>query len=282
MAGETDLGALMPGGSGGGEAAGASSGGWTEFLKSPFFQGMAQQLAGGYSSGGVLRQIGPAVAKGMESQNLTNELQYQRQEADQARGDKLSEGAANRASHEKVAGIAADSRNEVAQTRTEGMLQRAALIHGPQNNQEMNIFSKARSDYFKKEKDNQLISKKSDQQITQEADAWAKEQLRGAREATGVRSQGQALPGEGAASTSAPPASGSPTAAPPGGAAQPAPAAQGTPAKPTWEQLKANPTVQKYLQSSAGRAAIKKERPELAKDVDMYEALLNSPQSPGM
>lgn len=240
----------------------ATGGTWQDFIKAnrPFLAGMGAQLMVG-SPGGVLSNIGAGVAKGNESQNLTEEMNYGRGQEERKFAAGQEEGDKNRASHEKVATISADSRRDVADVKTAGMLERAALIHGPQNNQEMNIYSKARTDYFKKEKDNQIISKKSDATINQEADAWAKEQLRGAREATGLRSQGQPLPSEGANlggpdSTSG---AGKPTTP-----TTPADKTT-TSSQPTWEEYSKQPGVMDALKDPAFKASLLAKRPDFKK-----------------
>lgn len=185
-------------------------GGWTSLLSDPVARSALlgfglQAMTGGWGNG--TQQLAAALGAGAQSAEGTGNAIRAQAVNNRDFQAKQEEGAANRASHEKIAEMGAASREEVgrirnegtiavAQERVAGMLERARLIHGPQNDKEMQIFAKARTDYMKKEKDNQLLSKKSDDQILTEADAYAKEQLRGAREAVGVRSQGSALPNE--------------------------------------------------------------------------------------
>jgi hypothetical protein len=234
-------------------------------------------MTGGYGNG--VQQLGAALGAGAQGAGGMDKIIYDRAQAEKEMSQKASEGAANRAQSETNARIAADSRMDVAEKRVEGMIQRAAMIHGPQNNQEMNIYSKAASDYMKKEKDNQLLSKKPDEQIKMEADAWAKSVLANARDASGVRSQGGALPtggpGDigGASSTG-----GALTGALPGQGGQGTP---GTPAKAS-----STPTLDTYLaekgagadqfrsliQTPQGQAQLLSLRPNLKPIIDEYNA----------
>lgn len=259
----------------------AGTGGtWQDFIKAnrPFLAGMGAQLMVG-SPGGVLSNIGAGVAKGNESQNMTEEMNYGRGVEERKFQAGQAEGEANRASHEKIATITGDSRAEVANIRGEYRAALAAATMKPQNSQEMTIYSKAAADYMKKEKDNQIISKKSDATISEEAKAWASKVLDDARSASGVRSQGAPLSTD--ASTSGVGTPDAPGAAPTGGSGQAASGDKGG-SKPTWDQIKDNPTIKNLMKSSAGIQAIKKERPDLAPFLDREEALLNAPQTPGM
>lgn len=265
MAGEVDLGSLMP--SAVGEATSGAGNTWQGLVSDPVSRAAMmsfglQLMTGGYGNG--LQQIGVAGGKAGEAAGRTAGALQEQGNLETARADKNQEGAANRASHEKVANIAGDSRSEVANIRSQAMLERANLIHGPQNDKEMQIFAKARSDYMKKEKDNQLISKKTDQQITMEADTWAKDQLRGAREAVGVRSQGAALPADG------PSGVGSATSGESGQSPILGKApleSKGAP-KPSWDQIKTNPRVQELIKTPMGRRQILNERPDLEAQIN--------------
>lgn len=261
-----DLGGMMPGGSppqGGGS--GAST--WQSLVNDPVSRSalisMGLQLMAGSHGGSPVQNLGLAIGAGAEGAGNTAKSIQSQQMADREFNAKQDEGEKNRASHEKIAQMGSDSRNEVAQIKTEGMLSRAALIHGPQNNQEMNIFSKARTDYMKKEKDNQIISKKSDQQILSEADAYAKEQLRGAREATGVRSQGAPLSSE----------AGNGVQAQPG--ASPGPAGTATqsqgPQKKSWDEYIKTPGVAEALKDPKFRQELIAAHPEYKSAIGMYE-----------
>lgn len=196
-----DLGGMMPGGSppqGGGS--GAST--WQSLVNDPVSRSalisMGLQLMAGSHGGSPVQNLGLAIGAGAEGAGNTAKAIQSQQINDRDFQAKQEEGDKNRASHEKIGQMGADSRNEVAQIRSEAMIQRAAMIHKPQNSQEMQIYSKAAGDYMKKEKDNQIISKKTDSQIQFEADAWGKSILDSARNSSGVRSMGAPLGGEGA------------------------------------------------------------------------------------
>lgn len=268
MAGE-DLGSLIPQGIG--DVASAAGNTWSSLVSDPdptkaaikqnaLISAGLQLMAGG--TGNTMQQFAQAGGKAAQSAGETVGAMQEAQRHTQAGADKKEASALDRKSHEEVARIGADSRQEVAQVKIEGMLERSRLIHGPQNDKEMQIYSKARSDFFKKEKDNQILSRKSDSQILAEADTYAKEQLRGARDATGVRSQGAPLESGGPAPISGAPGP-SPTPGQPGAGAQSAP-------KPTWDQIKSNPKIQELLQSAAGRKTLVRERPDLRDEIERH------------
>jgi len=255
---------------------------WGSFLSDPraragLISAGLQAMVGGYGNG--IQQLGAALGAGAQGAGGMDKIIYDREQAAKELAQKASEGAATRAQSETNARIAADSRNEVAQTRTEGMLQRAALIHGPQNNQEMNIYSKAAADYMKKEKDNQLLSKKPDEQIRVEADAWAKSVLANARDASGVRSQGGALPTGGPGDIGGASSTGGPQTGGPVG-----PGGQGTPAGPA--KASSTPTLDTYLnakgveadkfrsliQTPAGQQQLLQIKPDLKPIIDEFNA----------
>jgi hypothetical protein len=265
------------------QPAGGAGSDWGSFLSDP--RGRAalisfglQAMTGGYGNG--VQQLGAALGAGAQGAGGMDKIIYDRAQAEKEMSQKASEGAANRAQSETNARIAADSRNEVAQTRTEGMLQRAALIHGPQNNQEMNIYSKAAADYMKKEKDNQLLSKKPDEQIRAEADAWAKSVLANARDASGVRSQGGALPSDGPGDIGGASSTGGPqTGGPTGQGGQGTPGAPGNASsKPmTLDSLLAEKgpgpdQFRSLIQTPQGQAQLLALRPNIKPFIDEYNA----------
>ena len=267
---------------------------WDAALKDPVMKsallGFGMQLMTG-GRGSPVQRVGEALGAGASSAAGTAKSINDFQGEERARKDKLSEGAASRAQSETNARIGADSRQEVAQIRSEAMLQRAAMIGKPQNSQEMGIYSKAMADYMKKEKDNQILSRKSDQQIGLEADAWAKSVLDNARNATGVRSQGSPLPDAGDATSGGGPGPAGTTGSVTLGAGG-TPPAKGTaaPVKP------AAPSIQELIQSydsSKGAGAFRQSfaNSETRKglrargydtDVSLFERLWNLPSTQGV
>lgn len=264
---EQDLGAMVAGPQ-------QQGGGWTELLNDPVRKSALlsfglQAMTGGWGNG--TQQLAAALGAGASGAAGTAKSLQEQQAYEQQRTDKLGESAENRASREREAGLNRTSREEiaatqvagrleVAQERVKGMLERAQLIHGPQNDREMKLFSDARQKYWGKEKDNQLLSKKTDDQIRAEADAWAKEQLRQARDVVGNRSQGSPLPGEVPLEDIKP--SGQPKATP---------KAEGP--KPNLESLLSGAKgseVKALLGTIEGQKRILKDRPDLAGEVEEY------------
>ncbi len=119
MAGEAgsgggDLGAMMP------KEPNQPGNSWMDLLRSPFVQGAAQALASGNMTGGnTLREVLGSTAYGSQSEQLTEQNQYARKQEEQARQDKLSEGAANRKSMENRAEVSADARVNAANLRAD-------------------------------------------------------------------------------------------------------------------------------------------------------------------
>lgn len=292
MAGGFDLGALIPGGQEPAQQSNlgaripsepqAGGGTWTDLLKNidpNFLKSAGAQLMVG-SPGGLANQFGPAVAKGFEGENLSEQANHERAVQQQAVGLKEAEGEASRKSHEKIAQLGADNRMDVAELKVQGMLDRSRLIHGPQNNQEVKVIADAMNKFMTDPDNSTLLSRKTTEQKQELAKAYALSVLDTARQATGVRSQGAPLSSEGV--SSAPPASAgqAPAATIPPQKAGATP--QGTPTKPSWDQIKTNSQVQKLLQTEAGRKAIVKERPDLAPFVDRDSPERNHPVTPGM
>ncbi len=223
---QSNLGAKMP-------AAPASGGGsWTDLLKSVdpnFLKSAGAQLMVG-SPGGLMNQFGPAVAKGFEGENLSEQENHARATQQQAVGLKEAEGAANRASHEKIASESNDTKHLIAQEKIAGMIERAGLIHGPQGPAEMKMFLDAKNKYMHDEANRELLSRLSRAQQEEAASAYAKTSIQQAREASGVRSQGSPLgTGPEAGASSAPPASGTGAGAATVPGAKAPTAGQGTP-----------------------------------------------------
>lgn len=264
---------------------------WSKLLQDPVARSALlsfglQAMTGGWGNGA--QQMGQAIGAGATGAAGTAEAirQEAQRQSTEARADREAEaersnrrgiaqlGADSRA---EVAGIRAESGMAIAQERVAGMLERAKMIHGPNNDKEMKIYSDARTAYMKKEKDNQLLSRKSDEQIIAEADAWAKTQLRGAREETGVRSIGAPLPGGppaapgGVISPAAPGAGkpGAPVPTPGPGAAPSSPAQQ-----PSLDKLLSDPKngakLKEFLSTPDGQQRFIATYPQYRSLVDEY------------
>src|SRR6185436_1508742 len=113
---DPNLGAYIP--SAGNDPA-ATGGTWQEFIKAnrPFLAGLGQQLMAGGTTGSFLGDIGQGIAKGNESQNLTEEMNYNRGVEQRKFMAGQEEGEKNRKSHEKIAQLGADNRLEIAHTK---------------------------------------------------------------------------------------------------------------------------------------------------------------------
>ncbi len=249
MAGEAgsgggELGALMP------KEPNAPENSWMALLKSPFVQGAAQALASGNMSGGnTLREVLGSTPYGSQSEQLTEQNQYARKQAEQERSDKLSEGAANRASHEKVANIQSEGRITAKQIGADASMYRADLL-----------FNKAPAD--QKAKFLALAEKSvaatlgnislDDRTRTELVVKKAAEYYQAQQEMGGVK--------PGAASTSAPPSAGTASPAPSGGSAQTDTQTNGTPTPTIDNLLKSNnPMASQFrqdLSSAEGRKKI--------------------------
>lgn len=106
----------------------ATGGTWQDFVKAnrPFLAGMGAQLMVG-SPGNLLSNIGAGVAKGNESQNMTEEMNYERGVGQRKFVAGQEEGEKNRASHEKIAQTTADSREHAAEIRGRFSVDRANI-----------------------------------------------------------------------------------------------------------------------------------------------------------
>lgn len=220
--------------------------------------------------GNLLSEVGAAAGHAGEGVAKSQEaiLAQQNKEAAMAASEKdKSEDRKNRL---EVAKIGADSRQEVANIRSAAMLERAAMIRGPQTQKEFEHYIKTRDTFFKKEKDNQILSRKTDDQILTEAEAYAKEALRGAREAVGGGRPsplgGPDVPGVSSQN--------SPGAATGAGAAVSPPAGQAATGRigkkmPTRDELMADPAFVKALEDPKFVEALKKKRPDLFPGLEM-------------
>lgn len=262
-------------------------GGWTDLLNDPIKRSALlsfglQAMTGGWGNG--TQQMAAALGAGAQGASGTAEALQKQGEVERGHEFKqqqlaqtASEGEKNRQKSLEIARVGADSRQEVAQIRTEAMLQRAAMIHGPQNDKEMKIFADARTAYMKKEKDNQLLSRKSDAQIVQEADAWAKEQLRGARDAVGVRSQGSALPSSVNSQNSPGAGDQKPGGSQAPGAETPSTATEGITLDKLLADPAAGPKAAEDLKTPEGQQRLLKKFPMLGNDIYRYNAKKSTP-----
>lgn len=184
----------------------AGGGPWTSALADPAFRAAlfsmgTQMMVGGHGNMG--QQLGVALGKGGQAFSETRAAEN---EAGLAREQM--------ASRENIAGMQSDSREEVARLRTDAMLERTRMLHGPNNDKEAKWYLDQKLKYYQKEKDNQLLSKKTDAQIAMEAEAWAKQSLEearrngllkgGASEATSTGTGAAAKPGAGGTGAKAP------------------------------------------------------------------------------
>ncbi len=258
MAGEAgsgsgELGALMP------KEPNAPENSWMALLKSPFVQGAAQALASGNMTGGnALREVLGSTAYGSQSEQLTEQNQYARKQEEQARSDKLSENAANRASHEKIGKMAADSRLEVANARVAGMLERSAMIHGPRNDAEWKFLQGEKKRIAGTINATIGDLNVSSEQKEQMIEARAKESLAKAREQGlfgGARTNLGMGEGETSATPSATGTPGSPSPTP----EKAAPTAKGTPSKPTIDPIQEliNKVGEKQWQESVQKPEVR-------------------------
>lgn len=257
------------------------SGGWTDFLKDPINRsallsfGM-QAMTGGWGNG--TQQLAAAMGAGATGAAGTAHAMQLQTEADQARSDKLNEGAKGRASHEaiaegnrtsrqEIAGINAANRTEIEGLKNDARFARIAAIHGPNDAKEWTIYAAAKNRYLTTEKNQQLITRKSDEQITTEAETYAKETLRGMRAAT--------LKGD-ATSINSPPDGAAPTGGVPATGAKTPPTATlgaGDKSKVTWDQVKALPGFEEAMSTEAGQQRLLKDYPHLGNDVYRYNAM---------
>lgn len=126
------LGISMPGeaASDAGVVSPETGAGWDSALKDPVFKsallGFGMQLmTGGWGS--PVQQAGQALGAGASSAAGTAKSINDFQGEERARTDKLSEGSANRKQSETNARIGADSRAEVANIRSQAMLERTTM-----------------------------------------------------------------------------------------------------------------------------------------------------------
>ena len=273
---EEDLGSMMPLGGqaspqpsvGGMMPREANSGStWQDWIAKnrPFLTGMGQQLLVG-SPGGLLQQFGPAIAKGNESEVLTEQMNHERAVGARDFQAKQSEGEANRQSHEKIARESNDTKHQIAQEKIAGMLERSRLIRQPQTNQEMKIVADATNKYMTAAENQAILSKLTPEQRNEAARAYGLSVLETARSATGVRSQGAPLPAE-TPGSSPTQTSGTPGASPP---ATSAATSDKSVSKP-WDQYIEVPGVKEALKDPAFRERLVKEHPEYRARVQMWQ-----------
>lgn len=266
---DPDLGGMIP------PDEGQGKGTWTELVSDPKTKealdaaNRNMMISAGLQMmvpqwGGPMANVAMGLGKGFESAGKTADSIMANEQDIRNFNAKQQEGEATRASHEKVAQIGADSRLQVAQERVSGMLERAHLIRGPQGQIEMKMFLDAKNKYMHDEANNQLLSKMTRAQQDEAASAYAKESLEQARNATGIRSQGSALPGEEAAPNLA-----SPT--PPAAGVPAAPAASSAKSAPSFNELRQNPDFEKALSDPNFRAQLAAKRPDLSALIQQWE-----------
>lgn len=175
MAGLGEL--MQPGGAPGYEPA---AGSWSDLVKDPIARSTLlgfglQMMTGGWGNG--TQQLAAGLGAGATSGAATSEAMRSQMEADDKSAEAAANHAADRQNRLDAAKIAADSRAEVANIRTQGALERAALTSAAKSPNEAKFLADAMNKYMSKEKENQLISRKSDQQIEAEASQYAQNQL---------------------------------------------------------------------------------------------------------
>lgn len=244
-----------------------AQGGWSGVLSDPrarsaLISAGLQMMTGGWGNG--VQQLGSALGAGAQGYAGMDKMLYDRAQADKELAQKASEGAAQRAQSETNTRIAADSRNEVAQLRTEAMLERTR----------MNLSAKAtpsealkyRQEARKVYEGNILNMSKPQEAREAEIEDLAS-RMYDADRARGV--------GGGAATSTGGPSGAGPQGQGGTGPATQAPKATSTGEKgPTLDQLMADktngPRVQELLSTPEGQAELIKRNPNLKSQIDDY------------
>lgn len=251
--------------------------GWTDLLKDPVARsGLLsfglQAMSGGWGNGAqqLAQAIGAGAtgaagtAKAMQEQAINNrDFESKQEEGAATRASHEKIAAGNRASREEIGHYTADLRLQGVQERVTGMLERARMIHGPKDDAEWKFYQSQLQEARKTIEGSVGELKLGAAEREQMIEANAKERLEKAR------AQGMFGPGRG---TTAP---GTSTGSPAG----PGPAQQGAPVpgqmapakspntKPSWEMIKQNPAVQELLRTPQGRRTLMRERPDLAPEI---------------
>lgn len=240
-------------------------GGWTAFLNDPIKRaGLLsfglQAMTGGWGNG--TQQLASALGAGASGMGATAGHLQETAEKNRAFTEKGEEGAANRASHEKIAGITSDSRTEVANIRAQASIDRAMITHPPQNNVEQKFYQESLKEVRKTIEGDLGSLKLSDDQREKLIRARALERLDEARNkgmfggsATGV--------GAGAPSASTP--------APTAPAGETPTATSGTPKGASWEQLRAMPGFDEKMRDPEWRKKLEQARPDLRSNLHYYD-----------
>ena len=246
-----DVGAVTP----------ETGGNWDSFLKDPVSRsallGFGMQLmTGGWGNG--VQQAGAALGAGAASAGGTAKALNDFETEQQMRGDKLNEGAATRAQSEKNARIGADSRAEVANIRTQAMLERSRMVQGARTPDEGKIVAEALRKYELEERKNQFLTKKTDEEIAAGAYDHSQRVLQAYRATKGQSG--------GATRTDGPQGAGT---VEPGGTVPGATPGKATSKNaPSWEQSLKRPDFAQLLQTPEGRAKILKMRPDFASQIE--------------
>lgn len=277
MSGGFDLGSLLSPPSE--TPTGQKAGTWTEYLQDPVARSALlsfglQALTGGW--GGPGQQMAAAIGAGAQGAAGTAK-QIQGAETERLVLDEKEKDRKNRLDAAK---IAADSRAEVANIRSEAMLQRAALVHPPHTDAEIKAYKDAYLKYYDAEKKNAAISAnpKTDLEIMAGADNFAKTALAGMRAVGaggGPMHLGAPGAGAGAGSEVTLPNLGA-GAVPPqgGGAVPPGKAAAGAKVRTLADALKdpkLKAVLEPKLQSNEGIAAIEAARPDWKGELQYYK-----------
>ncbi len=254
---QSNLGAKMPG-----DQPAAGGGTWTDLVKNidpNFLKSFGAQLMVG-SPGGIAAQFGPAVAKGFEGENLSEQANHERAVQQQQIAEKNSEAEKGRTHAEKLMNMQLDTKEAIAHEKILGMIERSRLIRQPNSNQEMKIVSDAMNKFMTDPDNSKLLSRMSQEQKNEAARGYALGVLDTARNASGVRSQGQTLPTDQPGAASAPPSVGSASSASSAGSAPVEPTAKGTSKNPILEKMSKDPNhgaqFQQLLSTQEGRKQI--------------------------
>ena len=250
-----------------------AGGGWSSFLNDPVNRaGLLsfglQALTGGWGNGA--QQLGAAIGAGAQGMGATAGHLQDTAEKNRAFTSKENEGAANRASHEKIANIAADSRLAVAQERVAGMLQRAQLIHGPKDDAEWKFLQSQRAEGRKVLNDTFQALKMTPQQVEEAINSFATNALQDARNKGVFSQKGGGQPASSASGVGQP-APSAPGSAPSAQQGQAPNATSETPKGASFEQLRAMPGFDQKIVDPAWKAQLLKARPDLSTRIQLYE-----------
>lgn len=175
-------------------------GGWTGLLQDPraqaaLLQTGLQLMMGGWGNG--TQQLAQALGAGASAAagvdaSMKEEDRYQDKLDEQAmaRGSREREAELNRTSRQEIAGMQAANKMEIEGLKNDYRFARLNAIHGPSSAKEQQLYNTTYNTIYRKEKDNQIISRKTDDQIRLEAELGARQALESGRKAV----QGQGRP----------------------------------------------------------------------------------------